>query len=222
MPECQKIAAAAEAAKLRAPGLGTLSGLIEYYFAREHFLNLADATERDYRACAAYLAPIRDTQVHLIDPPLVSGIYDMTAKKLGWRRGNYVLTFISQVSKFARPSGSISSNPAEGVIQKPRPRDAGYANQPWTVQEDQIVMEAASPALCAALSLMVNTGLDPSDAIRLRRDALSNGIFRGFRAKTRGEIAVPVGRRFEAALDAAPVHTAVTILGIPWPSVDER
>ena len=58
-----------------------LAGLIKGYFETGHFANLAEATRRDYRKCADFLAPIRDTPVHVIDTPLIAGIHDKAAKK---------------------------------------------------------------------------------------------------------------------------------------------
>ena len=67
---------------------------------------------------------------------------------------------------------------------------------------------------------MANAGLDPSDAIRLLRDAKGDGVLHGFRGKTKSEIAVPIGRRLKAALAEAPEHMAITLLvsskGRPW------
>lgn len=217
---CERIAAATSARKELTPKAGTLGKLIEHYKETDHFRNLADATKRDYRACADYLAPIGQTPVHMLTTPLISGIHDKAARKLGWRRGNYVLTFMRQVFKFSRPHGLIDHNPAEGVIPKRRPRDAGYANRPWTVQEERIVLKSASPALRVALALMANTGLDPSDAIGLRRDAIFDTTIYGLRGKTGREIAVPVSQRLQSALTASPPHTAITVLassnGKPW------
>lgn len=95
--ECTRIAAIAEARKAQAPKPGTLGGLVNAYFQTEHFGNLADATKRDYRKCADFLHPIRDTPVSAITKPLVSGIHDKAAGKIGWRRANMVRTFLSQV-----------------------------------------------------------------------------------------------------------------------------
>jgi len=39
-------------------------------------------TRRDYRKCADFLEPIRDTPIHVIDTPLIAGIHDKAAKKL--------------------------------------------------------------------------------------------------------------------------------------------
>ena len=215
-----KITAAANAQRTRTSKAGTLGALVTHYFKTDHFANLATATKRDYRVCADYLTKIADTPIHLLTPPLISRIHDKAAAKLGWRRGNYVLTFLRQVFKYARPHGLIDHNPAEGVIAKRRPRDAGYANRPWTIAEESAVLQAASPALRAALALMANTGLDPSDAVSLRRDAVNCDIITGFRGKTGREISVPIGSRLRAALDAAPKHMAITVLassnGKPW------
>lgn len=217
---CDKITAAASAQNTLAPKAGTLGGLIRHFFETDHFQNLAKATKRDYRKCADYLAPIGSTPIHLLMTPLISGIHDKAATKLGWRRGNYVLTFLRQVFKFARPHGLIDHNPADGVIAKRRPRDAGYANRPWTVTEEREILAAAAPSLRAALALMANTGLDPSDAIGLRRDAINSDTIYGLQGKTGRDIAVPVGSRLRAALDKAPAHSAITVLanshGKPW------
>lgn len=217
---CERITAAASAQGNRTPKAGTLGALIEHYFRTDHFTNLAPATKRDYRMCADFLAPIAATPIHILDTPLISGIHDKAARKLGWRRSNYVLTFLRQVFKYARPHGLIDHNPADGVIAKRRPRDAGYANRPWTMTEERAMLDAAAPSLRAALALMANTGLDPSDAIGLRRDAINGDTIYGLRGKTGREIAVPVGDRLRAALDKAPRHAAITVLanshGKPW------
>jgi hypothetical protein len=93
--ECETIRAIAEAQKAQAPKAGTLGALVQTYFQTEHFQNLADATRRDYRKCADFLEPIKGTPIHVIDTPLVSGIHDKAAKKIGWRRANMVRTLLS-------------------------------------------------------------------------------------------------------------------------------
>jgi integrase len=220
LAECERIRAIAEAAKVRAPRPGTLGGLIEVYVGTEHFKNLAPVTRRDYLRCADFLAPIADTPVHVIDTALVAGIHDKAAVKIGWRRANYLRTFLSEVFRHCIPKGLIASNFTTGVIPKPRPKARPRANRPWTWQELETVLDRAGPHLRAALALMANTGLDPSDALNLRRDKIADGVIWGVRGKTGVEIAIPVGPTLRAALDAAPRHDAVTILasskGTPW------
>ncbi|WP_127114012.1 tyrosine-type recombinase/integrase [Shimia sediminis] len=218
--ECAKITALAEAMKAKAPKPGTLGGLTQSYFQTEHFANLADATKRDYRKCADFLHPIRDTPVASINTPLVAGMHDKAAEKIGWRRANMVRTFLSQVFRYAIPKGLIDQDYAKGVIPKPRPKDLPYANRPWTIEEQKIVLESAQPHVRVAVALIMNTGLDPSDALKLTRRQIDGNTIWGVRGKTGEEVAIPIGARLQAALDAAPVHHAVTILatstGKPW------
>ncbi len=218
--ECARIAAIVEARKAQAPKPGTLGGLVNAYFQTEHYGNLSDATKRDYRKCADFLYPIRNTPVSAITTPLVSGIHDKAADKIGWRRANMVRTFLSQVFRYAIPRGLIDRDYAAGVIPKPRPKNRPYANRPWTVEERAVVLDRAAPHVRVAVALIMNTGLDPSDALKLTRRQIDGDTIWGVRGKTGQEVAVPIGPTLQAALDAAPTHDAVTILassnGKPW------
>jgi integrase len=220
LAECAKINAISEAKAALQPKPGTLGSLIAHYFKTDHFGNLANATKRDYRKCADFLEPIEDTPVHAINTPLIAGIHDKAAGKLGWKRGNYVLTLLSQVFEQSIPHGLIDKNYAKGVKWKKRPKDAGYANRPWTDAERTIVLDRAPPHLSAVVALIANTGLDPSDAIKLRRDQIDGDIIWGFRSKTQTEYAIPIGPTLIEAMAAAPDHDALTILansyGRPW------
>jgi len=218
--ECARIAAIAEARKAQAPKPGALGGLVNAYFQTEHFGNLADATKRDYRKCADFLNPILDTPVSAITTPLVSGIHDKAAGKIGWRRANMLRTFLSQVFRYAIPKGLIDRDYAAGVIPKPRPKDRPYANRPWTVEECTVVLDRSAPHVRVAVALIMNTGLDPSDALKLTRHQIDGNTIWGVRGKTGHDVAIPIGPTLEKALDAAPAHDAVTILatsaGKPW------
>lgn len=129
-------------------------------------------------------------------------------------------TFLSEVFRHGVPKGLITANYAEAVIPKPRPRDKAYANRPWTAAECETVLRLAPAHIRAALALMANTGLDPSDALHLRRSAIADGVIWARRGKTGNEVPLPIGSALRAALDDAPKHDAVTILatskGLPW------
>ncbi|EIE49605.1 integrase family protein [Citreicella sp. 357] len=150
----------------------------------------------------------------------MSGIHDKAAGKIGWRRANMVRTFLSQVFRYAIPRGLIDRDYAAGVIPKPRPKDRPYANRPWTVEERAVVLDRAAPHVRVAVALIMNTGLDPSDALKLTRRQIDGNTVWGVRGKTAHEVAIPIGPTLQAALDAAPAHDAVTILatstGKPW------
>jgi integrase len=82
------------------------------------------------------------------------------------------------------------------------------------------VLKLAPAHIRAAVALMAHTGLDPSDALHLRRSALVDGVIYARRGKTGQEVPLPIEGALRAALDEAPRHDAVTILattkGLPW------
>ena len=212
LAECEKIAAIAAANKARAPKVGTLGGLIQSYYETEHFRNLSPTTRRDYRQCADFLEPIRDTPIHALDTPLVAGIHDKAAQKIGWRRANMLRTLLSEVFRFAIPKGLITANFATGVIPKPRPSNLTYANRPWEAEECDTVLHHAPPHVRVVLAVLMNTGLDPSDALNLRRDQMDGETIWGLRGKTGEEVAIPIGGTLRAALDRTPKHDAPSLL----------
>ena len=166
--ECARIEALARAMDAQEPRPGTLGQLIEFHRSGDRWRDLAPRTRADYQRCLDYLAPIADTPIIRISTPLVAGIIDKAATKLGWRRANMVRTVLSEVFKTAVPRGLIERNFTDGVPQRRRPKDAPRINRPWTDDERAAVMGAAPPHLRVALALMANTGMDPSDAFRLR------------------------------------------------------
>lgn len=221
LAECQKINALAESSKARDRKPGTLGELIGTYFATEHFREtLSDRTRKDYRKVADYLAPIVDTPVHRIDTPLIAAIHDKAASKLGWRQANMLRTLLFEVFRYCIPKGLIAGNPAIAVIPKPRPKTRPRANRPWTVAELIHVVDTAPPHIAAVIALIAATGLDPSDALRLRRDQIESGVVWAARGKTGRNVPLPITGRLKAALDAVPPHGAETILattkGTPW------
>ncbi len=127
---------------------------------------------------------------------------------------------LSEVFRHAIPKGLIGANYARDVIPKRRPRELGYANRPWTPGECATVLERAPADIRVALALMMNTGIDPSDAIRLRKDQIEGGVISSQRAKTGVRTAIPVGETLHKALEAAPAHEAETVLansrGTSW------
>jgi integrase len=132
--------------------------------------------------------------------------------KIGWRRANMVRTLLSEVFKYNIPKGLIAANYAKDVIPKRRPRDLAYANRPWSIEERDIVLPRAKPHVRVALALMMNTGLDPSDALNLRKDQLDGDTIWGVRGKTGEEVAIPISPTLQAALDLFPEHEAETVL----------
>ena len=123
-----------------------------------------------------------------------------------------VRTLLNEVFRYNTPKGLISANFAKDVIPKRRPRDRAYANRPWTIEERDIALGKAKPHVRVALALIMNTGLDPSDALRLRQDQVDGGTIWGVRGKTGEDVAIPVSPTLQAALDRMPDHNAETVL----------
>ena len=156
--------------------------------------------------------PIRETPIHVIDTPLIAGIHDKAAKQIGWRRANMVRTLLSEVFRYDIPKGLISASFAKDVIPKRRPRDRAYSNRPWSIEERDTVLGKAKPHIRAALALMMNIGIDRSDALRLRKDQVDDVTIWGVRGKTGEEIGIPVSPTLQTALDRMPDHQAETVL----------
>jgi len=210
--ECARITEIEKARKSLTPKKGTLAGLLQSYFQTEHFDNLAEATKRDYRKCADFLYPISDVPISTIATPFIAGIHDKAAEKIGWRRANMVRTLLSEVFRHNIPKGLIAANYAKDVIPKRRPRGQAYANRPWSIGERDIVLLRAKPHVRAALALMMNTGIDPSDALKLRKDQLDKDIIWGVRGKTGEKIAILISPTLKTALDSFTTHDADTLL----------
>jgi integrase len=194
------------------PKPGTLWGLVSTYFGLDHFANLSPATRRDYRQCSAFLEPIFDTLVVKIDTPLLSRIHDRASEKIGWRRANMVRTFLSEVFRHCVPRGLIDRNYVTAVIPKARPTGLVRANRPWTRDECRIVMEHAPPQIKGAVAMMMHTGIDPSDALAIKKSDVADGFLWGERGKTRADLAVPVSDELRFILDQLPPHGANTLL----------
>ena len=122
-------------------------------------------------------------------------------------------TLLSEVFRNNIPKGLISANFAKDVIPKRRPRNLAYANRPWAIEERDVVLSRAKPHVRVALALMMNTGLDPSDALGLRKDQIDGDTIWGVRGKTGIEVAIPVSPTLQAALDSIPEHEARAVPG---------
>jgi len=218
LAECQRIGALAKPDPEPKPG--TLGRLVAAYKASRDFSDLAPRTRADYSRCFDYLRPIADTPLIQFTRPLVVKIRDKAADRRGRRWGNYVRAVLSVLFGWGAERGFLADNPARGVKAIGRARDAPRANRPWTDDERQAVLTGAPPHLAAGIALMLNTGLDPTDALRLRRDQVDGLWITGVRGKTREPVSIPMARALAEALAAAPAHDAVTVLasskGQPW------
>ena len=212
LAECDKINALLVAVPGQGPKPGTLGGPISTYFGLDHCADLSAATRRDYRQCSNFLEPIFDTPVVKIDTPLLSRIHDRASEKIGWRRANMMKTFLSEVFRHCIPRGLIDKNYVTAVIPKARPKGLARANRPWTSEECTVVMKLAPLHIKGAIAMMMYMGIDPSDALSIKKSDVADGIIWGARGKTQTDLAVPASDKLRAGLDQLPPHNAETVL----------
>lgn len=216
--ECTRITALADKGDDAKPG--TLGLLINRYKAHPAFTDLARRTQADYQRCFDYLKPIADTPLARFTPPLVVKIRDKAAEKMGRKWGNYTKTVLSVVFGWGVERGYMASNPAFKIKGIRKPKGAPEANRPWSDAEREAVEAALPPHMRLPVALMAYCGLDPQDALRLPRTAVSDGKIDARRGKTGEGLWVPLPSPVADALASAPKHDAITLCansyGRPW------
>jgi len=158
----------------------------------------------------------------MFTPPLVVKIRDKAAVKHGRRSGNYLKTILSVVFSWGKERGFFETNPAADIKALKRHKDAPEANRPWTDSERETVLAALPEHMKLPITLMMFCGLDPQDALRLPKSAISEGKIDIRRGKTGVPVWLPLPYPVIEAMDAANVRTthSVTLCvnsrGQPW------
>jgi integrase len=142
---------------------------------------------------------------------LVVCIRDKAAENHGRRFGNYVKQVLSLLFAWGAERGFLERNPADRIRNIRRPRSEPQANRPWSDAEREAVMSAAPAHMRAPLALMMYCGLDPQDALRLPRSAISDGLIDTRRGKTGEAVWLPLPAPVATVLAEAPSHDAITI-----------
>jgi integrase len=217
MAECKRIMALASSTE---PKPGTLGLLIAAYRGHPAFTDLAPRTKSDYQAVFDYLKPIADTPLVRFDKPLVVRIRDKAALDKGRKFANDVKARFSGIFGWGSERGYIATNPAAGIKDIRRRKDAPDANRPWADEERDVVIAACPAHIRPAIALMAMTGLGPRDALSLPRSFYKAGEIATKRSKTGEPVFWPCPAPLVLELGAAPVHDAVTLLansdGKPW------
>lgn len=217
--ECDRLAATAKVDRAKP---GTLGMLINRFRDASNlsWTDLAPRTRADYQKCFDYLFPIRDTALDRFAPPLVVKIRDKAAVAHGRRFGNYVKAVLSLLFAWGKERGFIKSNPAEGIKGIRRKKGAPEANRPWTDSEREAVMAALPSHIRLPFAFMMYCGLDPQDAVKLPRTAVSGTLIDTTRGKTDVPVWLALPQPLIDELARAPNHIAMTLCansrGRPW------
>jgi integrase len=194
--------------------------LIAAYRAHPAFTDLAPRTKSDYQAVFDYLRPIADTPLIKFDKPLVVRIRDKAAQDKGRKFGNDVKARFSGIFGWGSERGYIATNPAAGIKDIRRRKDAPDANRPWADEEREAVLDAVPPHMKPAIALMMFTALGPKDALTLPGSFYKAGEIATRRSKTGEPVFWDCPAPLAAILADAPTHDAVTLCansdGKPW------
>jgi hypothetical protein len=153
--ECARIAAVAATTD---PKPGTLGLLIAAYRGHPAFTDLAPRTKSDYQAVFQYLKPIAGTPLVRFDKPLIVRIRDKAAQDKGRKFANDVKARFSGIFGWGSERGYLTANPASGIKDIRRRKDAPDANRPWADEERDAVLAACPAHIRPAIALMMFTG----------------------------------------------------------------
>ena len=198
---------------------GTLQWLVDRYMQSAPFLTLAPSTQR---MRANVLKSICRTGGNL----KLSTITRQTMAAGRDRRATTpfaAITFLktmSQLFDWAVDADYMTTNPAKDV-KRPSPRTEGF--QPWA-DEHIIAYCKAYPVGTRerlAMDLMLFTGLARSDAIKVGRQHVRDGVIEYRREKTSAPIYIAILPPLQISIDATPTGDMaflVTSRGQPWGS----
>ena len=159
-----------EGQKARDPSPGTLGLVIKAYRESQAFKDKATATRAGYLRYIDVAKSLHGMALVDIDGPFLAQVRDKISAKRGRRTANYALAMLSILFEFAKERGWAKDNPAKGVKRVKRERDRPRANRPWSLEERQVVLDAAPWQLKVPIALAMFTGL-PED----RRDRSDEG-----------------------------------------------
>lgn len=217
MGECARIAALCVRQSAKP---GTLGLLVREYKKSPAWRDLQPRSQHWYGDIFKYLEPINDTLLIRFDRPLVIRIRDKAQEKHSWYFANKLKTTLSTLFSWGVERGHISMNPAKEIRKVSRPKDTPTINRPWSDKERFVVLEAASWKLKVPIALMMYTGMDPCDCIRIMKNQYDGHAISYKRAKTGNAVWKPVPMALKVILDGAPKHNATTLAassqGSPW------
>ena len=198
---------------------GTLGALVLSFKATIAYSDFAPKTKKNYLYCFQYLENLYGYPLVNFNAPMVAIIRDNAAKR-GRRFSAFVKSALSMLFKHAVEQGWMDDNPALKIQNVARSKEAPRLNRPWSDAERHVVLEALPSHIKPIFALMMYTGLDIGDAVKLPRTALRMGLIETWRSKTGEHVAWRAPAPLLKALREAPKHDAITLCansgGRPW------
>lgn len=199
---------------------GTLGALIVSYRNSAGFKSLAGRTRSDYQKVMDYLQKYAESPLADLTHGALSRFRDKVFEEKKRKFANYTLTVLSILFEHAIEMEMASVNPVTKVKRVRKAKDTAEANRPWTDEEREVVTASLPAHMQLPVSLMMYCGLDPQDALKLPRTAVSDGMIDTRRGKTGVPVWMPVPAPVREVLASAPEHDAITLCansyGKPW------
>lgn len=209
-----------DASKKKDAKPGTLGALIASYRASSGFLSLAGRTRSDYQKVLNYLQQFDDSAIADWTMGTLTEVRDLAFKEKKRKFANYVLTVLSILFEHAIEREMATVNPVTKVKRVRKSKSDNEANRPWMDVEREAVEAALPEHMKLPVALMMYCGLDPQDALKLPRTAVSNGMIDTKRGKTGVPVWMPMPEPVKLVLAKAPTHNAITLCansyGKPW------
>ena len=199
---------------------GTLGALIISYRNSAGFKSLAGRTRSDYQKVMNYLQGYAESALADLTHGALSRFRDKVFEQKKRKFANYTLTVLSILFEHAIEMEMATVNPVTKVKRVRKTKDAAEANRPWTDAERDAVEAALPEHMRLPVALMMYCGLDPQDALKLPRTAVSDGMIDTRRGKTGVPVWMPMPDPVKDVLASAPKHDAITLCansyGKPW------
>lgn len=199
---------------------GTIGALMTSYRSSSGFLSLAGRTRSDYNKVMNYLAQYDETPLSDWTMGVLTEVRDDAFNEKKRKFANYVLTVLSILFEHGIEREMVTVNPVTKVKRVRKAKDSNEANRPWTDVEREAVEETLPAHMRLPVALMMYGGLDPQDALRLPRTAVSDGMIDTRRGKTGVPVWMPMPSPVAEVMSASPKHDAITLCansyGKPW------
>lgn len=199
---------------------GTLGALITSYRNSAGFKSLAGRTRADYQKIMNYLQKYAESPLDDLTHGALSRFRDKVFEEKKRKFANYTLTVLSILFEHAIEMEMASVNPVTKVKRVRKTKDTAEANRPWTDEERETVEAVLPVHMRLPVALMMYCGLDPQDALKLPRTAVSDGMIDTRRGKTGVPVWMPMPDPVKDVLACAPKHDAITLCansyGKPW------
>ena len=201
-----------EAAPRAVPDHESFQYAVTDYLSTQRYLALSKNTRIAYRSALDELVKALGKQrVRDFTRGDVINIRDQISKRSP-TRAELVVKAIKQVFERACDVDTIDRNPAKGV-RKPE----GYKSTPyrkWTDEEIDLLRKRARPHVRRAMLVLLYTGLRCSDALRLKRAVIKDGMLEITTEKAGTEVCIPLHSELQAELkNPLPVESLYLICG---------